>query len=76
MSRGGSHKLLDGRAAVDLALGLHCCDVVGPEAGDLLLLDVVIKGAHDGDLLSLLLGWGRLARGLEEVDCLSVLPDA
>ena len=63
----------NGGAAVDLALILGTVGHVGLGLRFLLGVGVLLVGAQDGDLCSLLAGLGWLGTGLQQVEGLAVL---
>ena len=73
---GWCHKLQDGRAGVDLVLALEHFGHFGLGNGDLLLLGVVVEGAHELDLLSFAFGGSRLGYSLQQMQGLAVLSTA
>ena len=64
----------DPGAAVELVLGRARLCRLGLGHGDLLLLGVLLVGAHDLDLLPLPICRYRLGPGLEQMQRLAVLP--
>ena len=59
-----------------MVLALEHFGHFGLGIGDLLLLGVVVEGAHELDLLSFAFGGGRLGSSLQQMQGLAVLSTA